>query len=389
MKKSLRLFLIAIVILFGALAVLTISGSLGNEEATSNVVAAEVELDGFQRATGPVELDFPADFGPHPDYQTEWWYYTGNLAADDGRRFGYQLTFFRRALEPADLRVDRPSDWATDQLYLGHFAVTDVGGNDYNSFERYARGAAGIAGAQAEPNYRVWLENWEAVSIEPGVRQLTAESDGVAINLIAEETKGPIFQGVEGYSQKGPDTGNASYYYSFTRMATTGTITVGGETYEVEGLSWMDHEFSTSALSEGQVGWDWFSIQLDNNTELMLYYIRQADGSIDEFSKGTFVAEDGSTTNLSNDDYVIEVTDTWRSPSSGADYPAGWNITVNTGDRTIELTGDPQIADQEFDASFKYWEGTIRLQGTSDGEPVSGYGYVEMTGYFGSMEGRF
>lgn len=366
-----------------------VTNQLGNTQPTSSVVAAEVDLDGFQRASGPVELSFPEDFGPHPDYQTEWWYYTGNLTTEDGHRFGYQLTFFRRALEPADLRVDRPSDWATDQLYLGHFAVSNIGDNEYSSFETYARGAAGIAGAEIEPIYRVYVENWEAVSIEPGVRHLRAEAGDISIDLIAEETKGPIFQGVEGYSQKGPEAGNASYYYSFTRMETTGTITSNGETFEVEGLSWMDHEFSTSALSSGQIGWDWFSIQLDNNTELMLYYIRRADGSIDSFSKGTFVAEDGSTTLLARDDYEITVTDTWRSNDSNADYPAGWEIEVNAGDRTINLIGEPQIPDQEFDASFKYWEGSIRLQGDVDGEPVTGYGYVEMTGYAGSMEGRF
>ncbi len=389
MKKSLRIFLIAIGLLFAALAIMTVTGSLQDNDTASTVVAAEVELDGFQRASGPTALTFPQDFGPHPDYQTEWWYYTGNLETEDGQRFGYQLTFFRRALEPADLRVDRPSDWATDQLYLGHFAVSNIDANDYDSFERYARGAAGVAGAEIDPAYRVYLENWEAVTIEPGVRRLTAQAGDVSIDLIAEETKGPIFQGIEGYSQKGPEAGNASYYYSFTRMETTGTITANSETFEVEGLSWMDHEFSTSALSDGQVGWDWFSIQLDNNTELMLYYLRREDGSIDSFSKGNFIAEDGSTTNLSDDDYTITVTDTWRSAESGAEYPAGWEIEVDTGERSIFLIGEPQIADQEFDASFKYWEGSIRLEGTSDGEAVGGYGYVEMTGYFGSMEGRF
>jgi len=380
--RVIRFIGIAAVLGLVAGAVILLAPGQAAQEAASDVVADETEADqeGFARITGPREFNAPQDYGPHPDFQTEWWYYTGNLEAEDGRQFGYQLTFFRRALEPAEERVDRDSAWAADQIYLGHFAVTNAAANDYRSFERYARGAAGIAGAQAGP-YNVWLEDWEAVEVRPGARRLRAASGGVSIDLDAEITKGPIFQGIDGYSQKGDDPGNASFYYSFTQMETTGTITVEGTVYDVSGLSWMDHEFSTSALGENQIGWDWFSLQLSDDTELMLYNIRERDGGIYPESDGVFVNEESETTLLALNEYSIDSTDTWRSPDSGGVYPSGWEVTVDTGDREINLVVEPLIEDQEFDASFVYWEGAVRVTGESNGQPVAGYGYVELTGY--------
>jgi predicted secreted hydrolase len=341
---------------------------------------------GYLRAEGPLPLDFPADHGPHRGYQTEWWYYTGNLVADGGERFGYQLTFFRRALAPPVQRTERESAWAADQVYMAHFALTDVAGRRYRAFERFARGAADLAGAQAAP-YQVWLEDWRVEEVEPGVMRMRAAQEGLALDLALVDRKGPILQGDGGYSPKGPQTGNASYYYSLTRLETSGTVQVGEVRYPVSGLSWMDHEWSTSGLAADQVGWDWFSIQLDDGSELMVFQLRKEDGSIDPFSSGTFIAPDGNTRHLNRGDFQIRVEDTWRSPHTGATYPARWTITVPAVDLMLKIR--PHLADQELNVSYAYWEGAVVVEGERAGRPVRGSGYIEMTGYAGSMQGQF
>jgi predicted secreted hydrolase len=353
----------------------------GVVEASAGGTAA-----GYARAEGPLPLEFPAAYGPHPDYQTEWWYYTGNLEDDAGRHFGYQFTIFRRAILPPGQRTPRDSDWSAGQVYMGHFAVTDVAGRGYYPVERFSRGAAGLAGAQAEP-YAVWLEDWQVEEVAPGITRLQAAAGDVAVDLTLADTKGPVLQGDRGYSQKGPDPGNASYYYSLTRLDTTGTVTVDGTAYPVQGLSWKDHEFSTSALSPDQVGWDWFALQLDDNTELKVFHIRQADGTIDPFSAGSFVDAEGQVTRLARDDFEVAVRDTWRSPRTGATYPAAWTVTVPSLD--LELEVQPWLPDQELDVSYAYWEGAVQVSGQRQGRPVGGNGYVELTGYAGSMQGQF
>jgi predicted secreted hydrolase len=358
----------------------------GEPEVQAQLVAIGDEATGFARAEGPRPLQFPADHGPHPDYQTEWWYYTGNLENSDGRHFGYQVTFFRRALVPPAQRQDRSSNWATDQVYMAHFALTDVAGRRHQAFERFARGAAGLAGAQAAP-YGVWLEDWSVEEVEPNVAHLRAAQEDLALDLLLMDSKGPVLQGDGGYSQKGPEPGNASYYYSQTRLETRGTVQVGGALYQVDGLSWLDHEFSTSALGPDQVGWDWFALQLDDGSELMVFQIRKADGGVDPFSSGTLVAPDGSTRHLSHDDFEIGVSATWRSPRSGATYPARWTVEVPTADLTLEI--EPSLADQELNVSYTYWEGAVQIRGEQAGSAISGSGYVEMTGYASSMQGQF
>jgi predicted secreted hydrolase len=353
--------------------------------------AAPADTSGFARAEGPQTLAFPADHGPHDDYQTEWWYYTGNLTAETGEHFGYQLTFFRRALAPPDQRTGRASAWAADQVYMAHLALTDVSSGKHYAFEKLARGAAGLAGAQGEP-FRVWLEDWSVAGPSAGQARLRAAvtpASDLSLNLDLNlfDLKGPVLQGDRGYSRKGPEPGNASYYVSQPRMATAGTVTVDGRTFNVNGLSWMDHEWSTRALGAEQTGWDWFSIQLDDETELMLFQLRRADGSPDGFSSGTLIAADGSTQTLEPGDFNIEVTDRWRSPRTGAEYPAGWVLTVPYAD--LRLTIKPWLADQEMDVSYAYWEGAVKAEGTHGSRPVAGNGYAELTGYAGSMQGQF
>jgi len=373
----------------GALVIIFVIAGLNlfqPQYPTSSLIA-EIETPvGFQRAEGPLDWDFPKDFGPHPDYQTEWWYYTGNLESDQGERFGYQLTIFRRAMLPERQRVARESTWAAEQIYMGHFALSDISAGEHHAFERFSRGAAGLAGAQSEP-YRVWLENWEIKQLEDGRFRLTANQEDIALDLILVDLKGPILHGDQGYSQKGPERGNASHYYSQTHLKTSGSVQTEHGSYQVSGLSWKDHEFSTSALSRGQVGWDWFSIQLDDGSELMVFQIRREDGSIDPYSSGTWISPSGEVVALTRDEFVIQVEDTWRSPNSGADYPSWWSLEIPGQDLQVKIK--PYLADQEMIVSYNYWEGAVNVVGTSGGDRISGSGYVEMTGYAGSFEGEF
>lgn len=347
---------------------------------------SEEDTAGFARATEPGAIEFPRDLGPHDAYQTEWWYYTGNLETAEGRPFGYQLTFFRRALQPSASSLQPSgSSWRTEQVYLAHFTISDIAEETFYPAERFSRGAAGLAGGQAAP-YRVWLEDWSAEEIAPGVVRLRAQTDEVALDLTLRQTLPPVLHGDEGLSQKGPEPGNASYYYSIVQQETAGTITVQEQRYEVSGVSWKDHEYSTSALSPGAVGWDWFSLQLDNGGALMFFQIRRADGSLESLSSGSYITPAGEVVALGLDDWQLEVTDTWTSPASGAEYPAGWRIRIPSLE--LELAGQPLMANQELNVSNVYWEGAVAFSGAIGGRPVSARGYIELTGYFEAMEGR-
>ncbi|MCW5879085.1 MAG: hypothetical protein KIS80_09510 [Anaerolineales bacterium] len=342
--------------------------------------------EGFLRADRPRSFSFPADFGPHEDYLTEWWYYTGNLDTTDGRHFGYELTFFRIGLQPASQSFPRSSDWASGQVYMAHFAVSDVAGQQFHAFQRFSRGAAGLAGAQGQP-YQIWLEDWRAEQTGPHSYRLQASQAGVQLDLELTDVKGPVLHGMGGYSQKGPDAGNASYYYTQPRLLSQGTIQLGEQRFEVSGLSWKDHEFSTSVLSAGQVGWDWFSVQLDNGYELMVFELRREDGSRDPYSSGTLIHPDGSTTHLDESDFSVQVLGEWRSPHSGASYPMGWRILAPALQLELEL--QPFMHDQEMNMRTIYWEGAVRISGSLAGQPVHGAGYVELTGYAEAFDGDF
>lgn len=343
---------------------------------------AEVSHE-FPQVMGPKDLHFPRDLGPHNEYQTEWWYYTGNLESETGRDFGYQLTFFRRGLTPempdsGATDADHTSNWRSNQIYFAHFTVSDVEGDRFYPHERFSRHSAELSGATAEP-YRVWLEDWSATEITPGTVHLMAKADDVALDLTLNETLAPVLQGDRGYSQKGPEAGNASYYYSIVQQQSQGTITVGNETFDVDGLTWKDHEYSTSALSPGTVGWDWFSLQLDDGSSLMLYGLRKDDGTISDFSNGTYIAADGSTQTIDHTDWTIDVLKTWHSSTSQADYPAQWHIEIPK--LNVSLDGSSLMANQELSFSRTYWEGAVGFKGTVGDRPVHAKGYVEMTGY--------
>lgn len=341
-----------------------------------DAVNADDAAAGFDRVYAPRPFVFPRDHGPHPAYQTEWWYYTGNLQTATGRRFGFQLTFFRRGLDAQP--PPRASEWASGDLYLAHFALSDVAAGQFYAFERYSRGAGGLAGASGEP-FGVFLEDWSSTGSGPQgmTMRLRAAEEPIALDLTLTSSKPPALQGDSGFSQKGPSAGNASYYYSLTRMETSGTVSVAGEQFAVSGLSWMDHEWGTRALAADATGWDWFSIQLADGRDLMYAQVRTATGV--QYAFGTLVAADGSTTSLDPAAVELSVLATWRSPRSAAEYPARWRLTLADQDIQLELT--PLLADQELPLTIVYWEGAVAVTGSQNGQPLNGHGYVELTGY--------
>ncbi|MCP9900093.1 hypothetical protein KBZ12_07125 [Cyanobium sp. Cruz CV13-4-11] len=351
--------------------------------ASSSIQWGEVPaVQGFARAFTPRQWRFPADFGAHPDHQTEWWYYTGNLETEAGRAFGYQFTVFRQALVPEDPPAltsgDGGSHWRTPQVYSAHFTVSDIATDTFLQEERFARGALGLAGAEADP-YAVWLNDWRISTEGPDRVRLRAATDAMAIDLTLRQSRPPVLQGQDGLSRKGPEPGNASHYYSLVQQPTEGTITVAGRDHAVHGVSWKDHEFSTSVLSPGTVGWDWFSAQFENGSALMLYGLRREDGRKEPFSGGRWIDADGEV-ELGADDYTLTVKRTWRSPHSGARYPAAWTLTIPRLD--LELVITPQMADQELStASATYWEGALGYRGHRGEQSLLGRGYGELTGY--------
>jgi predicted secreted hydrolase len=360
---------------------------------------------GFEKVTGPRPFRFPQDHGPHSAYRSEWWYFTGNLRDASGREFGYQLTFFRSALR-ADSGADkapaeaRESPWAANQAYMAHFALTDGGGDGnragdgrFHAFERFSRGALGLAGARAEP-FRVWLEDWTCESLGGGSSpstgdtavfplRLRAAQGGVAIDLVLEPGKPMVLQGDRGYSRKGPETGNASYYYSYTRMPTRGRVTTASGNLEVTGESWMDREWGSSILSPGLAGWEWFALRLEDSTEYLFFRLRdigEAAAREDSvlFDYGIRVDSDGTSGRLAMDQVEARVLSRWTSPR-GRTYPSRWRIAVPGDSLSLEI--DPLIADQELDLSLPYWEGAIRVDARKEGKRLRGRGYMELTGY--------
>ncbi len=389
MKRT-TVFLVLLLLTAAGFAGWAVLAARPEEAAAGELVSLVLADDAsdFARALEPGAIEFPRDLGAHDQYQTEWWYYTGNLETADGRPFGFQFTIFRRALTAdtaAAVAAAGASSWRSNQLYFAHLALSDIGGGEFYADERFSRGAAALAGADADP-YRVWLDDWSATAESPGRVRLTAATDEVALNLLLTETGPPVLHGDRGLSQKGPEPGNASYYYSIVQQAVAGRITVGDQVYAVTGRAWKDHEYGTSFLEPGATGWDWFSLQLDDGSALMFFEIRLADGRLSSFSAGSYIDPAGQVTPLALGDWRLEVTDRWTSPHSDADYPAGWRLTIPRLE--LELTGEPLLADQELNLSTVYWEGASVFQGTKAGQPIIARGYVELTGYAGSMEGR-
>ena len=378
-------------VIFGVLVLAVVVGKLCGGRASP--VAARPLLtvlqalgpgphdDGFARADRPREFHFPFDHGPHPEFRNEWWYWTGNLEGPGGRAFGFELTVFRTALAP-DQDPNRSSAWAPRDIFMAHFTISDVEAKRFYAFERTSRGALDLAGAKAAP-WRVWVLDWTASGPDDPTTafpmHLRARDGEVFIDLALEQGKPVVLEGDGGWSRKGAEPGNASYYYSLTRMPTTGAIGVAGQRYEVRGETWMDREWSTRALSADQVGWDWFAIRLDDGRELMFFHLRRRDGQSDAWSSGTLVEKDGTPHPLRASDVVLEPSGSWTSPRSQTAYPARFRLLIATF--ALDLQVIPVLDDQELDLTFRYWEGAVHIVGTATGKSVQGRGYLELTGY--------
>jgi predicted secreted hydrolase len=382
------------------------AGALAAIAAAAMTLAAHggrAQQPSFAQALAPEPLQFPRDRGPHPDFRQEWWYLTGNLDSADGERFGFELTIFRFALaagasEPTAMG-SRPraqsSPWRTRQIYLGHFAVTDVARHRFRFAAKLSRGALGLAGARADP-FRVWVGNWqigqaaardqaatESMAADPAWR-LQAGEQGYVLSLTARPLMPPVLNGEHGLSRKSGEPGNASYYYSIPRVSVQGTIVRDGRPLQVHGLAWLDREWGSGSLGPRETGWDWFGLQLGDGSCLMFYSLRDRGGAEDPYSAGTWVDSEGRVRPLSRRDVRIEVLRYWTD-SGGARYPSRWRLVMPAVG--LEVTIHPVVADQELVTSPRYWEGAVDVSGTRAGRPVSGRGYVELVGYAGTTAG--
>ena len=343
----------------------------------------------WKEAIRPRNWNFPEDHGAHREYQTEWWYFTGNLSDGSGSHFGYQLTFFRFGIRRPVPVNDNP--WYLRDLFMGHFAITEEPEDRFRFAEKISREGPGLAGARSD-RMEVWLFNWSA-KMEDSTISLKAEDGPLQLDLVLTPLKPLVFHGTNGLSLKGQKKGQASYYTSFTDCATQGSIRVenNGPAIAVQGKSWFDHEFGSNQLDQDQDGWDWFSLHLSDGGEVMLYLLRRKGGLPEPASSGTLVEADGTSHHLTLQDFSLEVLKQWESPQSGALYPGKWRILIPSAG--VDLLITPLIKNQELTTTdstgIVYWEGAVTGAGDAGGKRITAQGYVELTGYAGSIGGVF
>jgi predicted secreted hydrolase len=329
------------------------------------------------------QYDFPRDHRAHDEFKTEWWYFTGNLTNNRGRRLGYELTFFRQGIRPPAERAGTTSRFIVDDLKFAHFTVTDAAGKTFPFHQKVSRGSFGDAGFD-DGKRLAWIDSWNLKMNADGSFDLAADAPDAAIQLHLVAQKPPVIHGSGGISRKAEGAGHASHYYSITRLETSGRMRVRTETFAISGGSWFDHEWATNQLAPGQVGWNWLSAQFEDGTELMLYQMRLTNGAIDPVSSGTFVRRDGTSVSLTSGDFEMTADSFWKSPVTRANYPIGWRIVVPK--EQLEFRIEPVLADQELVFSpLIYWEGAFDLIGTRAGQPMRGRGYLELTGYAGPL----
>ncbi len=320
----------------------------------------------FRQAVPGYVYAFPKDHFAHPEFQTEWWYYTGNLKSASGRHYGFELSFFRQAVD----RKPAASPWSVNDVYLAHLALSDLDGNRFLHEERVNRAGPGLAGVKAPV---IWNGNW---SLEwTNEIHLNAVAAEFALDLHLALTKPPVIHGVNGVSQKAPGLGHASHYISLTRLEVNGRLDLDRKAIAVTGTAWMDHEFFTHQLDPNQTGWDWMSLQLDDHTELMLFRLRRRDGSLDPYSAGTYTDAKGIPRHLSATDFTLKPGRQWKA------YHVEWQIAIPSLGFDAKLT--TKLDSQELSANSltpAYWEGAINIAGVKQGKPITGVGYLEMTG---------
>jgi predicted secreted hydrolase len=357
--------------------------------ACAMVLAAAGAIAGeWAAADGARAWSFPRDHGAHPEYRTEWWYFTGILAAADGRRFGYQLTFFRQGIVP--VAADPGDPWSVRDVYLAHFTLTDVREGSFRFGERVSRAGPGLAGADTGV-LRCWVLDWSATA-DAGAFRLEAREGATGIRLSLRPRRPPVLHGAGGLSRKGPAAGQASWYASVADLETSGIVRAAdGSEVTVGGASWFDHEFGSGQLADDLAGWDWFGLRISDGSALMIYRLRRRDGTAAPASSGTFVGADGRTLHLGRDEVAIEPLARWQSPHSGAGYPARWRLLLPAAKLVLEFS--PLVPDQELrtgrSTGVTYWEGAVSGSGTAAGSAVALEGYVELTGYAGEMGGLF
>ena len=341
----------------------------------------------WQRAIQPRAWKFPEDHGLHPAFRTEWWYFTGNLSDAAGAKYGYELTFFRQGVRFAPLNPENP--WSVRDLFLAHFTITDESRGIFRAEDLLSRVGPGLAGARTG-KMDVWLLDWSA-RMKDSVISVNARKNGMELQLELVPKKPIVIHGRDGLSRKGPEEGEASYYASFTDLETKGTISLArsGPKVAVTGRSWFDHEFSSNMLAKDQVGWDWFSLHLSDERDLMIYLLRRADGSLEAASSGTLVEPNGKARHLELSDISVEVLDRWRSPRSGGNYPSRWRIRISAAEIDVVVT--PLLTGQELVPGglpdLIYWEGAVAGEGNSRGRRIASEGYIELTGYAGNLKG--
>ena len=354
-----------------------------------SIYGITLSSESWRQAIGPWKWAFPRDHGSHPDFRTEWWYFTGNLTGASGKRFGYQLTFFRQGVIQKVRDPNNP--WSIRDLFPAHFTLTDVASGQFWYGERMSREGPGLAGAAGD-RMNVWLLNWSATMKGETIR-IEARNQAMELSLELVPRKPLVFHGKNGLSKKGPNEGQASYYFSYTDLATRGFIKTPASPspIDVTGTSWFDHEFGSNQLDSNQVGWDWFSLHLSDRRDLMIYFLRRSDGSVEPTSSGTLVSPDGKATPLNLTKINVEALDHWKSPKSGGKYPSRWRIHIPSAG--IDVIVKPLVAAQELvtegSTGVVYWEGAVEGKGRSREKEVTCEGYVEMTGYAGTLRGLF
>ncbi len=382
--NNLKKYTVALTLLAGGVFVFVVALQLVPHAKINDTQSAFLEQlnstsnQQFDKAVQVKAFNFPLDHGPHNTYQTEWWYLTGNLQSHDGHQFGYQLTFFRVALSPEV--PARSSAWASNQFYMAHLALSDIKNDKHYASERFSRAALGLSGAEASP-FRVWLEDWEISGNKdtPFPMTLNAKTAEFGIQLKLQNLKPLVLQGDQGLSQKSTEKGNASYYYTYSRIKSEGSVTTADKTHQVSGLSWMDREWSTSALAADQAGWDWFALQLSNGYDLMYYQLRKKNGTADPASGGVLVDPDGKYIKLTSSDVQLSAQKHWQSKETAVRYPIGWQLDIPK--EGIQLRVMAKRANQEMNVSIRYWEGAVQVNGKYKGKNVTGAGYLELAGY--------
>jgi predicted secreted hydrolase len=333
---------------------------------------------GFARIDPPWSFHFPADHGAHPAFRSESWIFSGQLATPQGRRFGFQLGFFRLALTPQP--PPSPSAWATHQVYRAHLAISDVTGEHFHAFERYSRAALGLSGASDAP-VRVWLEDW-AIQVptdsgDPPTFQVRAGEAEPQLELTLRALKPSVL--ADGDNPLDDGAGRPFHFYLISRLDAWGTLRLGAETFPVTGLAWLDRAWGAVPTGQGQLALNRFQLPLADGRELLCLELHRRDHSAPPLTTALLVERDGSTRRFERREVTLAATDAWSSPHDGARYPAGWRLRIPSAQIDLEL--EPVLADQELRLSLRYWGGMVQMHGQAGGQPVRGYGQVELSGY--------